>query len=247
MKVLAPAVTCVLTSHMKPTLRDALHSVVTQTRLDVQIIVVDSGQWHRGETDLARAVGAVYKHYADHPLVEWYSTGESGSLRDRVCPVAWATNQVIRAGLVRGTYVCTFYDDDRYEPTFMEKMTGYLDEHPEVNAVWCSQWRAKLVNDGAPYGIGSGEDRIGEIVASGPKYGGHFDQLVDGAQVLFRRELLDRIGDPWLPESPLDADCRHSDGVFLDRIGHAAGVVHNIPEHLVTHRFTPLSAYSPMG
>ncbi len=68
---------------------------------------------------------------------------------------------------------------------------------------------------------------------------------MDGTQVMFRRELLDRIGDPWLTEDPADAVCRHSDGIFLDKIGVLAGAVDNIDEVLVVHRFTELSTYSP--
>jgi hypothetical protein len=224
---------------MKPYLRDALQSVLAQTRLDIQIIVVDSGQWHRKDNPRAVGVAEVYDDFHDHPLVEWYSTGENADLRSHTCPIGWATNQVIRAGLVRGRYVCTFYDDDVYDPRYMEVMAGYLDEHPDVRAVWCSQKRDQLYLDGTTR-------TVGFIHAYGPKKGAQFDQLVDGTQVMFRRELLDEIGDPWLPEDGDESICRHSDGIFLDKIGLAAGVVSNIPDILVTHRFTPISAYSPM-
>ena len=239
MKVLAPRVTCIVASHMKPYLRDSLNSILAQTRLDIQIIVIDSGQWHRLDSDLARGVGDVYKEFHDHPLIEWYSTGENGDLKQHKCPIGWATNEVIRAGLVRGRYVCTFYDDDVYHPEYMAKMAGYLDEHPDTKAVWCSQERIRLHPSGET-------SPIGAIPAYGPKTGAQFDCLVDGTQVMFHRTLLDEIGDPWLTEDPADSECRHSDGLFLDRIGIAAGIVPNIPEVLVWHRFTPISAYSPM-
>jgi hypothetical protein len=73
------------------------------------------------------------------------------------------------------------------------------------------------------------------------------DCQVDGAQVMFRREMLDRIGDPWLPEDPDDGSCRHSDGIFLERLAQAAGVIHPVGTGapLVTHRYTPFSRYSP--
>lgn len=239
MKVLAPAVTCIVASHMKPTLSAALESVIWQTRRDIQIIVADSGQWIGRAGMLPQLMHQMYERYANEPRIEWVTTGEPDNLRELACPISWTTNQVIRAGLVRGRYVCTFYDDDRYELTFMERMAGALDANPTWNAVWCSQHRCKLEVNGT-------ETPAGEIRASGPKPGGHFDQLVDGTQVMFRRELLDVLGDPWLPESPLDVDCRHSDGVFLDRIGYAAGTVWPIDEVLVTHRFTRWSTYSPM-
>ncbi len=240
MKILAPGVTCIVASHMKPTLVTALNSVTTQTRTDVQIIVVDSGQWIGRGDIVSQTMHEIYQRYSAEPRVEWVTTGELPGLADRACPISWATNQVIRAGLVRGRYVCTFYDDDRYERSFMEKMAGFLDEHPEYRAVWCSQHRSQLLPDDVT------EQKVGEIIASGPKPPGHFDQLVDGTQVMFHHDILDEIGDPWLPEAPADADCRHSDGVFLERVAAHAGIVPNIPDVLVTHRFTRYSTYSPM-
>lgn len=240
MKVLAPAVTCILASHMKPTLATALDSVVHQTRTDIQIIVADSGQWIGYGDVTSQTMHEIYQRYSVEPRVEWVTTGEAPRLAARACPISWATNQVIRAGLVRGRYVCTFYDDDRYERNFMERMAGFLDSHPEHRAVWCSQHRSRLLADDIT------EQKVGEIIASGPKPPGHFDQLVDGTQVMFHREILDEIGDPWLPESPRDEDCRHSDGVFLERVAKYAGEVPGINEVLVTHRFTRYSTYSPM-
>jgi hypothetical protein len=143
---------------------------------------------------------------------------------------------VIRAGLIRGRYVCTFYDDDLYYPAFVERMAGFLDGHPEAGAVWCSQDRIKLTESGVPV-------KVGEITASSPKSSG-WDCQVDGAQVMFRRQVLDVIGDPWLPESPGDT-CQHSDGIFLETLGAACGTVPNIPEVLLAHRFTPVSTYTP--
>jgi hypothetical protein len=62
---------------------------------------------------------------------------------------------------------------------------------------------------------------------------------------MFRREVLDKIGDPWLPEDPADAVCRHSDGIFLEKLAQVCGVVHPIADVLYDHRFTPISTYTP--
>lgn len=238
MKVLFPAVTVLVGSHRKPYLRDALTSVIAQTRLDIQVIVADSGQWLGHDDDISRQMAEVHRDFRDHPLIEWVTTGEPHDLRKVRCPIGYVTNEVIRAGLIRGRYMCTFYDDDVYEPTFIEEMAGFLDQHPEHSAVWCSQDRVVLDRDG-------NETRVGQILATAPKLGPQFDCQVDGAQIMWRREVLDQIGDPWLPEDPADSVCRHSDGVFLDKLGTACGTVPNIPEVLLRHRFTPLSTYTP--
>lgn len=238
MKVLSPAVTCLLTSHMKPTLAAAVDSVLAQTRLDFELVIVDSGQWIGRGDDTSRALAACHDMYAGHPLIEWVTTGELPGLAQRRCPVAWAANQAIRAGLARGRYMCTFYDDDLYRPEFMEQMAGYLDAHPEARAVWCSEDRVSVGSDGTSV-------LEARIPADGPRAGG-WDCQVDGAQVMWRREVLDDIGDPWLPEDPGDT-CRHSDGIFLERLGAACGTVPNLFPVLVEHRFTPWSTYSPSG
>lgn len=237
MKVLAPAVTCLLTSHMKPYLRDALNSVLAQVRRDIQVIVADSGQWIGCDDERSKDMALIHADFAGHPLVEWVTTGEGPGLGQRACPVAWASNQVIRAGLVRGRYMCTFYDDDVYDPRFTEVMAGFLDAHPGAGAVWCSEFRAYLRNGAQEAG--------GIIPALGVKVPGQMDCQVDGAQVMWRRELLDKIGDPWLPEDAAVDSCRHSDGIFLERLAAAAGEIPPVGEALVTHRYTPLSTYTP--
>lgn len=227
------SVTIILTSHMKPTLGEALASVMAQTRRDYECVVMDSGAW-QGQTDeramlmrdaIGRAAGLGGFRLA--------FTGEPPDLRLHKCPVSWATNEAIRRGYVTGDYVCTFYDDDLYEPTYIEKMAGYLDEHPEADAVWCSQDRIRW-----PAGT---RERF--IMADRPKHPGQMDCQVDGAQVMFRRSVLDKMGDPWMPEDP--QTCGHSDGIFLERLVSIVGVIPNIPDVLVTHRFTPYSTYTP--
>jgi hypothetical protein len=235
-KVLSPAVTCLLAAHMKPYLRQALNSVLGQTRRDLQIVVLDSGQWIGRDDDLSFKMSCVHRDFHTHPLIEWVVTGEGPDLRRDKCPIGWVTNEAIRAGLVRGRYAATFYDDDVWYPTFVERMAGYLDEHPDAPAVWCSQDRIKLDPDGTEY-------LVGRIEATGPKSQG-WDCQVDGGQIMFRREVLDAVGDPWLIEDP-GMDCRHSDGLFLEKLGAVCGTVPAIPDVLLAHRFTPLSAYTP--
>lgn len=234
MKFLAPAVTCILTSHMKPYLADALRSLAAQTRQDFQVLLVDSGAWRGRDDERSLAMAAIYREWSGHPMVEWVFTGESpGSLS---CPVSVATNLAIRAGLVRGRYVCHFYDDDEYHPQFMEKMAGYLDEHLERGAVWCSQDRVSISREGA-------RTEGGRIPSFDDLSAGRIDCQVDGGQVMYRREVLDTLGDPWMPEA--SSTCRHSDGVFLERVAQVTGPIGAIPDVLMTHRFTPISTYSP--
>ena len=88
MKILCPAVTCVLVSHMKPQYLDvALRSAADeQTRRDVEIVVADSGQWIGVQSQEAADMAAQYARWSRHPLVTWVTTGERpgcGTVRAR--------------------------------------------------------------------------------------------------------------------------------------------------------------------
>jgi len=222
---------------MKPTLGDAIESVVTQTRTDWECIVMDSGAWIGQPDERSRQMADIFDGLLGRDLpLSVYLTNEPPDLRSHKCPVSWATNEAIRRGLVRGRYVCHFYDDDLYYPTFIERMAGFLDDHPEAGAVLCAQDRVTLARDGTMNTYG----QIAPASGIGP---GQFDCRVDGGQIMYRRELLDAMGDPWMDESP--GDCGHSDGIFLERLAGIVGSVPAIPEVLLAHRNTPYSTYSP--
>lgn len=237
MKVLAPSVTCVVTSHMKPYLRGCLESLTVQTRRDFEAVVVDSGQWI-GRTDpRSLQMAAIHADYHSHPLIDWVTTGEQANLHERACPSPWAVNQAIRNGLVRGRYMCILSDDDIYKPRFMEAMAGFLDTHPESLAVWCSMDIYRFF----------GGERVREsgIHAQGAKTAGEFDCQVDGIQVMYRAEVLSKWEDPWLREDPSLDVCRHADGIWLERVAAVAGHVPGLSEVLCEHQRTPLSTYAP--
>lgn len=237
MKVLAPAVTCLLSSHMKPVLRESIQSVLRQSRQDFELVILDSGQWIGHDDKISRSLADAHAQYRGHPLITWVTTGERPGLIRRSCPIAWVTNRAIEAGLVRGRYFCTFYDDDAYRPKFMERMADYLDANPDCLAVTCSQSRVRVAHDGTRTEVG----RIPGI----PRGPGQFDNQVDGAQIMFRREVLSKLEPPWLNEDPVDHSCRHSDGQFLERVAAVAGAVPGIDEILLEHHFTPYSTYTP--
>lgn len=239
MKILNPTVSIVMASHMKAEyLESTINSVILQTRRDLQLIIVDSGEWieRRYHVHVARddLMGKLYDRFSPHPMIEWYSLGEPPGLIDRACPYAYVWNLAIRR-LVRGKYVCFFADDDVYETRFVEKMAGYLDANPQARAVYCAERRVR---------IGSFDMVIEVDVLGADTPRSTFDNYVDGLQMMVRRDVLDEMGDPWFNEDPDIASCRHADGQFMDRVGQIVGEVPNIPEILVNHRFTSISTYN---
>lgn len=237
MKVLSPSITILQTIHNKPYVSKAIESVIAQTRNDWELIVLDSGMWQGKEDEISFTMSDDYDNYNHHPQIQWIITGERPKLHERKCPISWVTNEAIRAGLVRGDYFCTFYDDDHYEPEFIEKMAGYLDAHPECDAVRCSQKRTFIKN-----GV------LGEtppLMATDFISGENFDCVVDGGQVMMRSTVLDKIGDPWLPEDKDWNVCSHSDGIFFNKLGKVIDKMHFIEDILMTNHKTPESTYSP--
>lgn len=237
-------------SHLKPTLGEALESVTNQTRSqDMQIVVVDSGAWMDADVDTQQKMYPIYKHFSAHPLVDWYFTGEPKNARELYCPVSHWSNLAFRQGLVRGKYVCFFYDDDIYYPTFIEKMAGYLDANPSAMAVRCTEARTVIYPDGR-------KESTPQLVADRVMMGGeNMDCVVDGMQVMLRKEVINEMihrqtsGDviDWelYPETPDWNSCSHSDGIFFNKMTKVIDKLHIISEVLCEHRSTQYSTFTP--
>lgn len=236
MKHLFPTITCLLTAHRKPTLGDALHSIITQTRTDAQVLVLDSGAWQRRQDKIDAAMLEAYVNYKDHPMIQWVFTGESVGAFQTTCMVAKVFNETLRSGLVRGKYLCTMYDDDLYHPQFFEKMAGYLDKHPDRKAVRCSEQWIVLNKDGTTKPV-----RVLEANRTMTQ-DDTFDQVVDGAQAMYHTESVLAIPQPIIPEET--DTCRHSDGLFFEKLKHQIGQMDYLDEILVEHRFTPWSTFT---
>lgn len=237
MNVLEPTITCLMTVHMKPTVREAIISVLKQTRRDYELIVIDSGQWVWDKGPVADAMREAYLDFKDAPQVSWYFTGERQGFKDVKCPVAHWTNMAFKSDLIRGKYLCTFYDDDLYYPWFFDQMAGYLDEHEEDDAVRCSEQWVSVDKNGR-------HTKLRVLEADRPLLPTDtFDEVVDGMQVMLRTDVVKKLEQPIIPDDPLT--CRHSDGLFFERFKTVMTRMGNIPVILCEHRFTPHSTYTP--
>lgn len=242
MKHLSPQITCLMTVHKNPLLESALRSVVDQTRSDVQVLVVDSGSWKEFATENDKKHADLYMNYSRHPMIEWIFTGESKDASKSTCMVAKVFNDVFRQDLVKGKYFCTFYEDDLYNPQFFEKMAGFLDTHPDYDAVRCSQEWVKVNDKGVVKPV---------VVRKADKDllpTDQFNNVVDGGQVMVRtRSIYSMVSNQYprydlIPESP--DTCRHSDGLFFEKLKIAITKMGYIDEVLYTHRFSPDSTFT---
>lgn len=222
---------------MKPTLGDALSSVLNQTRKDAQIIVADSGAWLSKWNEGGKAIGELYSQYKDHPMIQWVFTGEAPGEAKRTCMVGKVFNEVVKAGLVRGKYFCTFYDDDLYHPRFFEDMIAYFEANPDCEALRCSERWVKMDTDGNLEYVRT--LTADTVLTAQDTFAGR----VDGMQVMIKTEVLARMAYPWLTEDV--AQCRISDGLYFDALKHHVKQVDYLNEELCTHRFTPNSTFTP--
>lgn len=238
--MLNPAVSVLMPSHMKPDwLPSAAGSVLNQTRRDLELLILDSGAWIGQLTSEATAMAAAYQSLRAHPLVQWHTRVQPPV--SQVCPYAHALNlAVVRLPLAR--YVCVLPDDDLLGASYVERMAGFLDSHPEHLAVYCAQEQVRCAGPAEPWAP------VRTLTADEPITGPHLLDRVDMVQMMFRADVLRRL-DPWgtssgpFDESPADESCRRADGIFMNRVG-ALGTVAAISDVLCTHRYTPDSTYN---
>ena len=119
-------------------LREAVHSVLAQSRKPKSIVILDNGS---GE-DVRRVV------------VDFLEQGVSWEGSDVTHSLLWNTQRAFDHACSK--YVYVMHDDDRLCPDFLETQVKFLEEHDEAAAVAC-----------AAYAIDSRGNRIGRTLQNG--------------------------------------------------------------------------------
>lgn len=140
-----------------------------------------------------------------------------------------------------GDLIFYLSDDDRLDPALFSTFVSWFDKNPDTSAAWVS---LGLVNVTGPDDEGM---LRGAIPAEGVLSAGMLDNRVDGGQIMHRKSCLDVIGQPYFPESVADESARHCDGQFMEKLAqhwnfYPVGVS---SKFYVTHRFTPVSTFTP--
>src|SRR5882724_8949365 len=102
-----------------PFLREALDSLLAQTYDNIEIILLDDASIDATPEIAAEYTGAIV--YVRQP--------NNLGIYDNV------NVGIARA---RGDLIATYHADDIYLPTIVEAQVSYLNEHPEVSAVFCA-------------------------------------------------------------------------------------------------------------
>lgn len=98
-------------------LPDAIDSILEQSYSNYEIIVIDDGS-----TDNSREVAAAYGDKIRYVYKD--NAGLSAARNTGIC-------------LAQGEFIGLLDADDMYEPIFMEKMVGILQNRPDVDGVYC--------------------------------------------------------------------------------------------------------------
>ncbi len=149
-------------------LRVALDSVLSQTRSDMEVIVVDDG---------SRDHSAQIVRSYDDPRIQFSQQENHG--------LAWTLNRA--AGLARGRYLARMDQDDVALPRRFELQAAYLDAHPRVFLLGTA---AEIWEEDNPTGRHHRHPTDPLELAFAQLFDNHFVH----SSVMFRREILDTVG-----------------------------------------------------
>lgn len=107
----------------------AVRSVMSQTGVDFELIVIDDGS-----SDASPRILANLQAEFGFTLIQRANKGVVATLTEAL-------------SMARGRYVCTFSSDDMMPPERLKKQSDYLDAHPE--AVACFGQVMPLFDDGS--------------------------------------------------------------------------------------------------
>lgn len=120
-----------------PYIEKALHSVLTQTYKEFEIIVIDDGS-----TDIQEALqppkGGVKFTYSD---IEQMIEGKGKLIRQKNQGVSTARNNAVK--LAKYPYLCFLDADDWWAPTFLEEMKSLIETFPKAGIYGSSYYKVK--------------------------------------------------------------------------------------------------------
>ncbi|MDI6787849.1 MAG: glycosyltransferase [Planctomycetota bacterium] len=164
-----PLISIIIASYNRPAyFKEALESMFNQTMKEWEVIIIDNS---------AEELGAVKKiceeAKKDVRVKVVYNERPVDNLS-----ITW--NQAL--DLVRSKYWGTLDNDNKKLPDFCREMTGYLESHPEKDAVVCGMYQ---------FGNCSGIHHPKEGFTLGELKSGN---RIDSGEIIWRKEIIDKIG-----------------------------------------------------
>ncbi|MDD5358598.1 MAG: glycosyltransferase [Candidatus Nanoarchaeia archaeon] len=162
-----PKASVIIVTYNRPLmLKQAIQSIFDQTLKDWELIIIDYTE----------------DHSINEQVYEWalQDIRVKCILHDtNINNIALCWNEGL--DLAKGEFWCTLDDDNTKYPAFLEKMTGFLETHPENDAVICAMEHT-----------GTTKGRHFQK----PKDWDHLKECnkIDSGQVLYRKSIIERIG-----------------------------------------------------
>jgi len=152
----------------------AIHSVLSQTAGDFEIIVIDDGSTD-GSAELVREL--------NHPLIKLIYQENAG--------VAAARNKGIF--VAQGKYIALLDADDCYHPDFLKEIKALITEHPDAG-MYCSAYEFKF-SDGRsrPANIKVPKQTKRQLIKDYFKVCAIGDLLVSASSVVIPKSILNQV------------------------------------------------------
>jgi spore maturation protein CgeD len=191
-----PKVSVILTSYNKRQhVGTAIESVLQQTMGDFELFIMDDNSNERTQN--------VIQAYLNDSRVHFYRSDVTDEERPRKTRYAVLINQALSAA--KGEYVSYLTDDNYYHLQRLETMSKFLDDHPEIMAVYSAQQVTDV-----------------DLTVTVRKTLGVLNRaagLVDHCSVMHRRSIIGPIfrkyGSYWDDDPKIWG---YGDAVFWDRI-----------------------------
>ena len=209
---------------------DAVNSVFSQTIADWEYWLIDNST-DRSTRKLLR------RELPRDPRLHYLEFDFTLEERQHTYIPAYIINQVYPE--ISGVYAFYLSDDDILYPKCLEEMVLFLESNPKAWVCYHSQLRQIWDKD---HWRDGGGRYTNFILGKDTVYPG-VDCNLDGGQIMHRRECLEYLDQPYIPEDPTSA--LHCDGLLMQKLADR-WKFYPIPnrEPLSAHRVTPKSTWS---
>ncbi|WP_282171265.1 glycosyltransferase family 2 protein [Cytobacillus firmus] len=201
MKEMPPEVSVILTSYNKTlTLGEAIESVISQTYGNWELFIMDDNS--NFETV------KVINRYLNDQRIRYFNSNIQDSERYKTTRYATLINEAIPK--TTGKYITYLTDDNEFLPDRFTVMTNYMNQHPEIHAVYSKQKVKFRMGNGK-----MSKQRTRKTYGILNQAAGY----VDHCSVMHTREVADKIYDKY--GSYWDEDPKHwynGDAAFWNRL-----------------------------
>ena len=207
-------------------MNDAISSVLNQTYPDFEYIVLENS------TD--KKTGGIVHQNKDQRL-KIIDVDLSGREREKYYPESHLKN--IYTPEAHGEFIFYLADDDVLEPTCFEEHINNFEKDKSIQVNFHG-WRVEYL----------GTDKPDKVIGVNRQYGLNTrrrpGRRIDGGAVMFKKQLLQQISEPYFKLRWKDAHI--SDALFLNRLAQIA-TFYPINKVLHTKRMTEVSSHDFVG